>query len=96
MLSVGYPSTMAKSAKKVIGVESNKDAVRDAMENAARNGAPKVQEADIADEEDEILVEDVTEVTVTADPSANKSEDKPHHRPKKHYKKFKKKPTQAE
>jgi len=65
-------------------------------ENAARNGAPKVQEADIADEEEELLVEDVTEVTVTADPSASKSEDKPHHRPKKHYKKFKKKPPQAE
>ena len=35
--------TMARSAKKVIGVESNKDAVRDAMENAARNGIKNAQ-----------------------------------------------------
>ena len=35
--------TMAKSAKKIIGVESNKDAVRDAMENAARNGIKNAQ-----------------------------------------------------
>ena len=35
--------TMARSAKKVIGVESNADAVRDAMENASRNGIKNAQ-----------------------------------------------------
>ncbi len=61
-------------------------------ENAARNGAPKVEE-DIEPEDEELITQN--EVTVTADPSQKSGENNqnPH---KKHYKKFKKKPKPAE
>ena len=61
-------------------------------ENAARNGAPKIEE-EIEAEDEELITRN--EVTVTADPSKKTEENsQPHH--KKHYKKFKKKPKQSE
>jgi hypothetical protein len=61
-------------------------------ENAARNGAPKLEEEAELEAEETIIQ---SEVTVTADPSQKNAESTPNHH-KKHYKKFKKKPKQSE